>query len=527
MEKRQSSRRGWILAVLATCWAAPGLLSHATAQDSGSAGGSSMLGPPLGAAQFPDDSGSPSGGLLSGRAGSRGTHVPAGNLAMPGAPSSRPKNMQANFQISSLGPAAVPAYGNLDLVSDTGVVGPENGMSLTAAIDLLVRNNLALLAMRLEIPMAEADVLTASLRVNPVFYADQQLVPYGHFSFLRPGGPQQTDINISYPLDVTHKRRARTESATRGLQVAQQQLKDAVRNQIDNLYTVYVDAVQASLSLQYSKTYLKGIEEVLVRREQLFEAGQESEDNILQLRQQRNLGLIQVRESTQASYKAQQALALMLNIPLRDFDTIQVRDAYRDFRELPMSRDELVQRALRSRADMAATRLSISRAEADIKLAKANRYPDVYVLYQPYTLQNNTYLGVQSAYSWTLGLTATIPVYNRNQGNIRRAEINLNQSHLQLKDKERSVTVEVIEAVREYEQSRLAAIEIRDTILPPAQRLRNIIETRYNAQSIGPIELLNARKDFNEVVRSYRDALIRHRRAMLDLNTAIGERIMP
>ena len=39
------------------------------------------------------------------------------------------------------------------------------------------------------------------------------------------------------------------------------------------------------------------------------------------------------------------------------------------------------------------------------------------------------------------------------------------------------------------------------------------------------MDYLEAQQDFNDVVRQYRDALIRHRRAMLDLNTAVGERI--
>ena len=32
---------------------------------------------------------------------------------------------------------------------------------------------------------------------------------------------------------------------------------------------------------------------------------------------------------------------------------------------------------------------------------------------------------------------------------------------------------------------------------------------------------------YNEVVRQYRDALVRHRRSMLDLNTAVGARVLP
>ena len=95
---------------------------------------------------------------------------------------------------------------------------------------------------------------------------------------------------------------------------------------------------------------------------------------------------------------------------------------------LPMPRQELIKKALEKRPDLLAWKYGLRRAEADLKLAKANGYPDVFVLYQPYTFQNNTYLGVPSAYSWTLGVTASIPLYNRNQGNVTRAKINIHQS---------------------------------------------------------------------------------------------------
>ena len=41
------------------------------------------------------------------------------------------------------------------------------------------------------------------------------------------------------------------------------------------------------------------------------------------------------------------------------------------------------------------------------------------------------------------------------------------------------------------------------------------------------LEFLDAQKTFNDAVKSYRDGLVRHRRAMLDLNTAVGERVLP
>ena len=66
--------------------------------------------------------------------------------------------------------------------------GPAHGLTLDDAIGLLMTRNLDLMARRYEIPKAQADILTASLRNNPIVNADEQLVPYGHYTVLRPVG---------------------------------------------------------------------------------------------------------------------------------------------------------------------------------------------------------------------------------------------------------------------------------------------------------------------------------------------------
>ena len=79
-------------------------------------------------------------------------------------------------------------------------------MTLDEAIDTAIRENLDLRSQFYEIPQAQADVLQAGLRANPVFYADGQLLPYGKFNRSNPGGPTQYDVNISHPLDLNGKR---------------------------------------------------------------------------------------------------------------------------------------------------------------------------------------------------------------------------------------------------------------------------------------------------------------------------------
>ena len=192
-----------------------------------------------------------------------------------------------------------------------------------------------------------------------------------------------------------------------------------------------------------------------------------------------------------------------------------------------MPREELVRTASGIRPDLRAIKLGVRRSEADITAAKANAYPDVYVLYQPYTFQNNTYLGVPSAYSWTLGLTATIPLYNRNQGNITRAKINKDQTQVQAASIERTVISDVLNAEQELQQSLISVQEFRNEIIPANRRMRDAAQRLYVKGETSVLDFLEAQLAFNEVVKQYRDALVRHRRAILDLNTAVGERILP
>ena len=491
----------------------------------GAAGGNSAVGQPLGAAAFPDF-GSPSNAPFSGRAGPLGSHIPASALATPGVPVFTIKGAQTTITQNAQ-PAQTTQYGELELPADFVDYGTVGNMDLDAAINMLVGQNLDLLAAKLEIPMAEADVLTANLRANPIFYADTQLIPYGHFSFLRPGGPPQSDVNINYPLDFSFKRSARTASAREAKSVTEAQLQDAVRNQIDNLYTVYEGVVAAGLTLKFSEVYLTGIKRLLTVTDELYSDGQIQESDLDAVKANVFKAQLQVRESTKAKIAANRALALILNMPLEDVDKFDVFDPVGKLQTLPAPREELVKRAVTHRPDLIAFKYGLRRAQSDLRLAKANAFPDAYILYQPYTFQNNTYLGVPSAYSWTLGATLSIPLYNRNQGNVTRAKINITQTELQVASAERVVVNDVLNAALELEQSQIAVVEYRKDIIPVSKKVRDAAYKRFTGGQTSALEYLAAQQDFNDQVRAYRDALVRHRQAILDLNTAVGERVLP
>jgi cobalt-zinc-cadmium efflux system outer membrane protein len=234
------------------------------------------------------------------------------------------------------------------------------------------------------------------------------------------------------------------------------------------------------------------------------------------------LGLVEAEDGLR---RARRNLASLLNLP-PSAPPLDLRGSIQDLAPPPPPLPALADMALAVRPDVAAYRLGTARAAADVKLAQANRLSDVYVLDQPYTFQDNAPFGTKSAHSWALGATMPLPIYNRNQGNIERARLNVAQTQTELATLERQVIAEVEQAEQEYQVTRAAVSRIEGELLPGARRLLSDTEQFYRAGEADLISYLTAQRDYNDVVRQYRDTLVRHRRSMLRLNTAVGQRLL-
>jgi cobalt-zinc-cadmium efflux system outer membrane protein len=494
----------------------------------GSPGGErSSLGPSLGAAsgrQFAAPGGSDD--LLGGRLGPSVPRVPS-SITQPGLRAAGVPEQERITTPAILAPGEIPLYGPLALPTTREEEGPPDGLTLDAAIERLVRENLGLRARSFEIPQADADILTASLRANPLFYADSQLIPYGNYSAQRPGGPLQYDINITYPLDVTHKRQARTLVARRAKRVLEAQYQDAVRIQIDNLYTAYTDIIAARETIRFARAAREGLSILLDRTRRLYEKQTRTIADVGRIEALFESAEVEVMDAEESLRTAKRNLGVLLNLPGPEAEALQLRGSVRDAYPPPPPLDDLIRTALDCRPDVVAYRLGILRAEGDVRLAQANRLSDVYLLYQPYTFQNNAPFGRESTRSWALGVTVPLPVYNRNQGNIQRARINVTQSKVELAEREQQAANEVQRALREYTLTKAALARIEGRLLPGATRARDDALRLYTQGEEEVIVYLNAQREFNEASRQYRDMLVRHRRSMLSLNTAVGQRLLP
>jgi cobalt-zinc-cadmium efflux system outer membrane protein len=305
--------------------------------------------------------------------------------------------------------------------------------------------------------------------------------------------------------------------------VIQAQYQDAVRLQIDNLYTEYVDILATRETVLEAKESLAE----LARPPDAARPGAAAPAGHLRLEIQREAAEVELDKAQEQARADLNTLGALLRMTPAESERLQVRGSLHDTAPPPTSLDALLRLALASRPDLVAFRLGLGRAEADVRLALANRYPDLFVLYQPYTFQDNSPIGRKSAHSWGVGVAVPIPVFNRNQGNIQRARLNVSQSQADLAALEDQVVFEVRQAERYYAVTRAAVGRIERSLLPKARQEHDRVQRLYLAGRASELAFLTAERDYGLIVRQYRDALVQHRRSMLKLNTAVGQRVLP
>ncbi len=472
------------------------------------------------------------GGYLGGRAGvSAPRTVPTSVVSPVSAPS--PTALQMGItapQPEPLAPTTAPLVGPLELPAGAEDDGPPDGLTLDQAIDITLERSRDLRAKFYEIPQAKADTLQASLRANPVFYQDGQLLAYPgtHFSRSVPGGPSQYDTNVTFLLDVTRQRQARTMVAARAEKVLEAQYQEAVRQRIDDVYDGYVlGALSARQLARFSRASVTGMERLYVQNQNLYARGEVALGDLNRVKIQLRVAQLGLADAEAAFRRAKLDLGSLMNLTREEVDKLELRGSIYDRAPPPPPVEELRRIALETRPDIVSYRLGVQRAEADVRLARASRFANPYLLFQPYTYQDNTPYGLKSAVSYALGVTVPLPVFNRNQGGIQRAVLNVSQTQVELSEVERQALVDVEKAAQEYTVTRHEVDELTRDVIPAARLMRREAFRLYNSgnKSIG--DLINAQLEFNQVAKQYLDTAIRHRRSMVNLNTVTGKKIMP
>ncbi|NDJ11659.1 MAG: TolC family protein [Acidobacteriia bacterium] len=396
---------------------------------------------------------------------------------------------------------------------------PGKVITLEEAVREALANNLDLAAEKFNISTAEARQITASLRPNPVL-----TVSGNHLDLLGTGytaansaGPNEVFAHTDFLLERGRKREARMEVALAQKSFAELAFRDSMRRLILDVDNAFVDLQASKEVLKLAQDNYRTISSLAAINANRVASGDLA---AVELKRSQVAALqIQttVRQAELAVRQARSRLQLVLGrtSPMDDFD------AAGDLRSdaAPGNQLAIAERARLQRPDLLAAKQAIERGRAGVRLEQAQGKMD-------YTV-GTEYVHQQAAGGKgnSLGFTFStpLPFFNRNQGEILRAQREVEQASLVTRSLEMKITAEVADAWQRYSVAKSLLEDIERNMLPRAREVRDTTEYSYRRGEASLIEFLDAQRAFNEAVQSYNDARVNYARSLFLLDAAAAD----
>jgi cobalt-zinc-cadmium efflux system outer membrane protein len=394
-------------------------------------------------------------------------------------------------------------------------------LTLDQAISEALANNMALAAERANIAIAEARVLTARLRPNPVLSlgaGHQDLLGTG-FDEINGAGPPEYAARTDFLLERGGKRHARMAVAESGRSVAQSEFLDITRTTILDVQNAFLDALLAKANLTLAQENVQSLNQVVETNAERVRAGDLSEVELIRSQ----LAALQYENSVERAKLALRSALIRLQVLLgrpQPSPSLDVEGEFRHDTATP-SLPDLLAIARQSRPDLQALCLDEQRAAAELRLQVAQGKVD-YTLGAEYLRQQ----GVNGEGN-SLGLyfSVPVPVFNRNQGEIERARLEQRQAQLRIRALESAIAGELEDAYEQFMTARQLLEKIENRMLGPARDVRDIMEFSYRHGDATLLELLDAERAFKETMQSHNEARAEFARSQYLLDAISGRSV--
>jgi cobalt-zinc-cadmium efflux system outer membrane protein len=179
--------------------------------------------------------------------------------------------------------------------------------------------------------------------------------------------------------------------------------------------------------------------------------------------------------------------------------------------------NDLIKQALDARPELKAGELAIEAAGARAKWERS-RIVNVTAVAKEYGRGTN-------GFEQGPGLSVELPIFNRNQGNIARAEADVARAAKQLIAARQRVVAEVREAYTQFAQAREAHRLWRARVLPPLERDIRLAGAAHRAGDVSYLFVLESARRYSD--ERMRDAEYRlaTARALAQLERSVGRRL--
>ena len=302
-------------------------------------------------------------------------------------------------------------------------------ISVSNADKRFLDSNLTLLAAHYNVDANKALIEQAKLWNNPIVSTDQNIYSNNHFfehGKGYDGVPKgQYFIQLQQLILTAGKRGKQINLATTNAHISELQLQDLLRNLRFQLHNDYYNVGQLLTSRNLLLAQAARVSNLQTAMYAQYKAGNIAQKDYLRI-EALYISLQQdVAEANRNIVIAEEDLKMLLMMPGNAF--VKPSDSTSDVSlSLPNDIDNLVQTARQNNAYYLLQKAQEQYGEQNLTYQKALRSPDVTL--GPEFDRNSNYIPNY------VGLTVNLPLplWNRNQGNIKAAQFNVSQQKTQI-----------------------------------------------------------------------------------------------
>jgi len=353
------------------------------------------------------------------------------------------------------------------------------GVSFDQLAQTAIVQNKSLQAAREQLRQAEGRLKQAQLRPNPTLDAsrttDVLFANEGETGF---------GITLSQPFELGGKRGKRMQVAEAEVELAKAAIADTERQLMGQLRTAYLRAAETSARLNFferSRGLNQQMAQVMAVRLSSGDASR-LESHLLQAENNR----VEAQRLSAEGELVQEMLELRKLAGMSPTESISLQSLPTTVVALRETETDLIETAFRNRPDLRAARVREALANAGVLLARAQVAPTIvgFVRYgrdpnissfgtatQPRTFERDSVL--------EFGVSIPLPLWNREQGNIREAASRVSQATAEREALENTIRMEVTAASRRYESATRSLDLIRSGVVSETEAGFSITQLAY------------------------------------------------
>jgi outer membrane protein, heavy metal efflux system len=393
-------------------------------------------------------------------------------------------------------------------------------LSITDAIARTRQQYPLLIAAKQRIAMAEGERVEAGLRLNPSLTVSGENFPLdppvNGFAFDRTIDWFAT---YSQTFERGNKRALRLALAERNVEAAQAEVAALEKQLVYEVKAAYQKAAFERLRVELLRENLNNLQQLVKLNEVRVREGYTAEGDLIKVRVEAQRFDYQLRKAALDYDKAKIALLNALgasSFELADTE-FELADPL-DFQTVAFDPVHLQEAALRQ-PQLLAAQTRVERARAQLQLQQAQARPDVTATFG---YKRN---GVDNALFGALSVP--LPLYNRNQGMIARAQAEIEVAEAEVRHLRNQLLAELAAARRAVTLHQQLVETLRADFLLQADEARNVSLAAYREGASDLLMVLDAQRTRSQAQELYFQALYDYQIAVHELERAAGSERLP